>query len=250
MSATFTLEIQLAPNIETLLNKLIAALAPKVGTVVNQFPPQSPAEQAARMRMQQSPAEQAARMRMQQSPAEQAARMRMQQAPAPAPMPQCPATTYAPQQYRPQPGPTPAAPYAMGNAPVVPTAPHAAPIRNPQPTPVNPTQAAPNGIPPTTGAAPAYTNGSNARQTVPVVPMSGPSIAQPAAVPSNPAPVAGAPTYEQDQLARAASALMDAGKQKQLIDLLARFGVQGLTQLPKERYGEFATALRGLGARI
>lgn len=191
MSATFTLEIQLAPNIEKLLNDLIAALSPKTVVYNQQLPPQSPAEQAARMRMQQ----------------------------APAPKPQRPAPTYAPQQYRPQPGPTPAAPYATGNAPVVPTAPLAAPIRNPQPAPVNPT---------------------------PV----GPLTAQQAAAPSNAAPVATAPAYERDQLARAASTLVDEGKMQQIQQLFQQFQIQRMDQLPKERYGEYATALRGLGVRI
>jgi hypothetical protein len=43
---------------------------------------------------------------------------------------------------------------------------------------------------------------------------------------------------------------MDAGKTADLQALLKSFGVQALTQLPKEQYGAFATALRGLGARI
>jgi hypothetical protein len=53
-----------------------------------------------------------------------------------------------------------------------------------------------------------------------------------------------------EDLARAASQLMDAGKQQDLLGLLAQFGVQALTQLPKERYGEFATTLRQMGAKL
>lgn len=71
-------------------------------------------------------------------------------------------------------------------------------------------------------------------------------------------PVALAPTpvpttqvsYDINQLAVAATGLMDAGKQQDLMNLLAKFGVQALTQLPKEQYGAFATELRGLGANI
>lgn len=182
------IEIRLSQNTEALLKKF----APISAAVNQQLLPQSPAEQAARKRMQQ----------------------------APAPMPPRSAPTYAPQQYRPQPGPTPAAPYAVGSAaPGVPTAPPAAPIRSQQPAPVNPT---------------------------PV----GPSTAQPAAAQSNPAPVAAAPAYEQDQLARAASTLVDAGKMQQVQQLFQQFQIQRMDQLPKERYGEFATALRGLGVRI
>lgn len=66
----------------------------------------------------------------------------------------------------------------------------------------------------------------------------------PASVPTAPA------TYTMDQLAQAGTQLMDAGRQTDLINLLGSFGVQALTALPKERYGEFATALRQLGAKI
>lgn len=56
--------------------------------------------------------------------------------------------------------------------------------------------------------------------------------------------------YSMDQLAVAATQLMDAGKREQLMQLLAAFGVQALTTLPQEQYGAFATKLRELGANI
>ena len=59
-----------------------------------------------------------------------------------------------------------------------------------------------------------------------------------------------APTYSLDQLAVAATQLMDAGNQPALLGLLGQFQVNALTALPKEQYGPFATALRQLGARI
>lgn len=59
-----------------------------------------------------------------------------------------------------------------------------------------------------------------------------------------------AQTYTMDQLAVAATQLMDAGKQPELVSLLNSFGVQALTALPKEQYGAFATALRQMGAKI
>lgn len=58
------------------------------------------------------------------------------------------------------------------------------------------------------------------------------------------------PSYTQDQLAVAATQLMDAGKRNELFQLLATFGIQALTQLPQEQYGAFATKLREMGARI
>ncbi|MFB7301705.1 hypothetical protein [Heyndrickxia sporothermodurans] len=67
---------------------------------------------------------------------------------------------------------------------------------------------------------------------------------EPQAVPTS------APTYTMEQLAVAATQLMDAGKRDQLLQLLASFGVQALTALPQEQYGAFATKLRELGAKI
>lgn len=58
------------------------------------------------------------------------------------------------------------------------------------------------------------------------------------------------PEYSMDQLAVAATQLMDAGKQQDLVNLLQQFGVQALTVLPKEQYGAFATKLREMGAKI
>lgn len=57
--------------------------------------------------------------------------------------------------------------------------------------------------------------------------------------------------YTMDDLARAGMTLMDCGKQAELQKLLKEgFGVDALPQLPKEQYGAFATALRGMGAQI
>lgn len=59
-----------------------------------------------------------------------------------------------------------------------------------------------------------------------------------------------AATYTLDQLAKAASPLIDAGKLVELQGLLKQFGAPDLTKLAPEQYGAFATALRGLGAKI
>jgi hypothetical protein len=63
-------------------------------------------------------------------------------------------------------------------------------------------------------------------------------------------PVAAPPTYDLDSLSRAAAPLMAQGRQVELVGLLKQFGVASLTQLPPTCYGDFATALRGLGAQI
>jgi len=91
-------------------------------------------------------------------------------------------------------------------------------------------------------SAPAYT---------PTTPAQTPAApAAPAQTPAAPAVPTATPTYTLEQLANAATPLIDAGRSAELSALLASFGVQALTQLPKEQYGAFATALRGMGAKI
>ena len=88
----------------------------------------------------------------------------------------------------------------------------------------------------------------------PQPPVTGPVVPPPPAVPAAPpapaVPVAGAPAYTLDQLAKAGAALVDAGKMESLMALLAKYGVQAVTQLPPAQYGAFATELRALGAQI
>lgn len=128
------------------------------------------------------------------------------------------------------------------------------PMQQYQPAvPVNPTPAPQQAAPvvPVAAAPTAPTFPSVPTSAPPVTPVT--TYAAPTAMPVNPtpvAPVAAAPAFAMEDLARAASQLMDAGKQQDLLGLLAQFGVQALTQLPKERYGEFATALRQMGAKL
>ena len=81
-------------------------------------------------------------------------------------------------------------------------------------------------------------------QTVPV--QQAPAQQQPTTVPTQ------APTYSLDQLAKAGATLMnmDEAKRSELMNLLAMFGVQALTELAPDQYGAFATKLRELGAQI
>ena len=116
----------------------------------------------------------------------------------------------------PQDTPAPVPPVTMPPATVVPTQPTPAPVATPTPAPAP--------------AAPA--------QTV---------------APTNPAPtvpVTTAPTYTLDQIAKAGASLVDAGKMEQLLALLAKYGVQAVTQLQPDQYGVFATELRTLGAQL
>lgn len=82
---------------------------------------------------------------------------------------------------------------------------------------------------------------------VPVTPQ--PTGQQPAAEPAPTVPTT-PQSYTLEQLAVAATQLMDAGRRTDLVGLLGRFGVQALTALPKEQYGTFATELRTMGAKI
>ena len=57
--------------------------------------------------------------------------------------------------------------------------------------------------------------------------------------------------YTLDEIGVAGAALVDAGKTEALREMLRTdFGVQAITQIPPERYGDLAAALRGLGAKI
>ena len=93
-------------------------------------------------------------------------------------------------------------------------------------------------------------------QAEPPAPTTAPPVAtpQPVAAAPTPAPVplAAAPTYTLEQLARAGADLVtrEPAKGPAAQGLLKQFGVETVGALPKERYGEFATALRGLGAAI
>lgn len=87
----------------------------------------------------------------------------------------------------------------------------------------------------------------------PVAPVSTAPVSAPVTPPPS-APTqeasSAAVSYSLDDLARAGADLLDQGKQAELPALLARFGITSLPDLPKERYGEFATAMREIGARI
>lgn len=110
------------------------------------------------------------------------------------------------------------------------------PFQQQAPTTV-PVQPAPNEVPTAQYQAPPVQHQQPMQQQAPVQ-------QQPQAVPTT------APGYTMDQLAVAATQLMDAGRQQDLLSLLATFGVQSLMQLPLEQYGVFATKLREMGAKI
>lgn len=99
--------------------------------------------------------------------------------------------------------------------------------------------------------APHFPN-ANVGQTT-AAPAGQPAAVTPAPSPAAPAQQAvptTAPSYTREDLSRAAITLMDKGLQAQLQQLVQSFGVNSLMELPPEQYGNFATALRGMGAEI
>lgn len=63
-------------------------------------------------------------------------------------------------------------------------------------------------------------------------------------------PVAPAKEYSLDELLTATAPLMDAGKIADLQALMQKYGVASMMEIPKEKYGELATDLRALGAKL
>lgn len=59
-----------------------------------------------------------------------------------------------------------------------------------------------------------------------------------------------APTYSIQDLTLAARPLMEMGKQAELAQLLAEFGVQAVAMLPENRRADFAARLRAMGGQI
>lgn len=101
-----------------------------------------------------------------------------------------------------------------------------------------------------TGQQPPVQAPQSVPTTTPQTPVQAPQVVAPT-VPTQQAPIqTQVPTYTQQELALAATQLMDSGKQQDVLNLIASFGVQALTQLPQEQFGNFATALRTLGAKI
>ena len=109
-----------------------------------------------------------------------------------------------------------------------------------------PEQEAPTPTVPVAPAVPVAnpTPPVTAPQTVPTAPST-----PPVSSPSPSVPTA-APQYTLEMIAKAGTALVDAGKLGEVSALLGKFGVDVLTALDPSMYGAFATELRALGAQI
>ena len=75
-----------------------------------------------------------------------------------------------------------------------------------------------------------------------------PDAPEPPAAPT--VPTAPTKKYTLDELLAATAPLMDAGKIAELQALMQKFGVPSMMDIPEEKYGELATALRELGAEL
>ncbi len=104
---------------------------------------------------------------------------------------------------------------------------------------------------PVTGMAPNALSGV-ATQVAVQTPM--PPVGQtgPAGYTVPAAPLAQAPTYTLEQVSKAGADLITAqpAKMPELMALLGQYGVQTVNALRPEHLGSFATALRGMGAKI
>lgn len=140
--------------------------------------------------------------------------------------------------------PVPTAPaVSVSTAPVTPAA-------TPVPAvPVSATAAAPPTVRPAT-PIPAAMTAPTAQPVVPAVPVSAPVPAPAPTTPAAPVAPTSAPQYTFDMLFNATAQLMNQNKGAQLQQLLAKYNVQRLPDLPREQYGAFATDLRALGVRI
>ena len=133
--------------------------------------------------------------------------------------------------------------------PTAPVNPTPAPVATPAQAPGAPLSATPAQAP---GAPLSATPAQTATPIAPTVPVAAPAPAAAPAANVAPAPAVptSAPQYTLDMIATAGSALIDAGKMDQLMQLLGKFGVVSLTELAPESYGAVANELRALGAAI
>lgn len=91
----------------------------------------------------------------------------------------------------------------------------------------------------------------------PVMPLAAPAqqpAQQPAQVQAVPVqstlPTAPAPSYTQEQISVACVSLADQGKRAEVLQLMQSFGAASIIELKPEQYGNFALALRQMGAQI
>lgn len=86
---------------------------------------------------------------------------------------------------------------------------------------------------------------------IPVIPMQGTAPAPQTVTPTPPIPTTAVPaTHTMDELAVAASQMLNMGKQNRLHEILHGFGVSSLMELPQEKYCAFAGCLKSEGVKF
>ena len=95
----------------------------------------------------------------------------------------------------------------------------------------------------------------SAPQTQPMAPVQPQAIPAPTAVPVPQPPAStgiptATPTYTRDDLMTAGAQLMQKVGMPALQQLLGRFGVRAIHELPEAQYGAFAQTLREMGGAI
>lgn len=121
----------------------------------------------------------------------------------------------------------------------------AAPVPKPKGT-AAPVQTEVPAANPTTAPAPVQP----APTTGTAAPTPAPDPAPATAAPTAPAAADAAPVPAIADIAKAGAALVNNGRRDDLIALLARHGVQAVTQLKPEQLSAVATDLRALGAQL
>ena len=93
---------------------------------------------------------------------------------------------------------------------------------------------------------------TSAPSPAPVTPAPVPAMnpPQPAAPAPAPVPVPAAPKIDMNAISRAGAGLIDQGKMQEVLAVLAKYGVQVITQLQENQFEAFAADLRALGAAI
>lgn len=105
----------------------------------------------------------------------------------------------------------------------------------------------PRAVPVNPAPAPAPADGPSPAPVSAASQPAAPVNAAPPVVPTAPAP-----GFTLEQVGKAGADLIAANpaKMPELLGLLGQFGVQAITELKPEQIGSFATALRGLGAKL
>lgn len=83
----------------------------------------------------------------------------------------------------------------------------------------------------------------------PVEDQESPTVTEPESEPV-PAPTEEVKSYTVEEISNAGASLVDQGKMTELCDLLARYGVQAITQLDPGTYPAFVADLKALGAQL